>query len=66
MNIKKMTAFAAALAVAFSLSACNKNQNDTGNAGNVSRETTASKTVEKSGHLFNAHNFSTPFRKILS
>lgn len=49
MNMKKMTAFAAALAVAFSLSACNKKQNDTGNAGNVSRETTASKAEKKSG-----------------
>ena len=49
MKTKKILLIITALCCTMTISACNKKQNDTSNAGNVSRETTASKTVEKSG-----------------
>lgn len=48
MKAKKILLIITALCCTMTISACNKKQNDTGNAGNVSRETTASKAAEKS------------------
>lgn len=48
MKAKKILLIITALCCMLVMSACNKKQNDTGNAGNVSKETTASKAAEKS------------------
>ncbi len=48
MKTKKILFIITALCCTMTISACNKKPND-GNAGNVSRETTASKAEEKSG-----------------
>lgn len=49
MKAKKILLIITALCCTITMSACNKKQNDTGNAGNASRETTASKAEKKSG-----------------